>query len=247
MTLFLTLSRAQLPLASSAAGRRAHDAAAVALDHSSSLAAAAARAVAVLPVTPHGHLPLLLPPPVCRLCAAIDATPVCRERARMREKWRAGCVARTAESTSTILAAAAPSALVAWPKTIDVPLSSPKRQNSSEKGRARSTRSAGGRQSPYRHLGPSEQPSRRPPIAPVVDWSRVALLYCRLPEKGTKLKPWGAAMIKNKTMGMMPRLGAIQWCRLRRDLPSRSLAPAMGTKGGGLATAILNSKVLDLT
>jgi hypothetical protein len=45
---------------------------------------------------------------------------------------------------------------------------------------------------------------------------------------------------KNKKMGMMPRLGAIQWCRLRRDLPSRSLAPAMGTKGGGMATAILN-------
>ena len=59
------------------------------------------------------------------------------------------------------------------------------------------------------------------------------------------LKPWGAAraraaMIKKKKMGMMPRLRAIQWCRLRRDLPSRSLAPAMGTKGGGLATAILN-------
>jgi hypothetical protein len=48
-----------------------------------------------------------------------------------------------------------------------------------------------------------------------------------------------AAMIKIKKMGMMPRLGAIQWCRLRRDLPSRSLAPAMGTKGGGKATAIL--------
>ena len=24
--------------------------------------------------------------------------------------------------------------------------------------------------------------------------------YCRLPEKGTMLKPWGAAMIKNKKM-----------------------------------------------
>jgi len=59
------------------------------------------------------------------------------------------------------------------------------------------------------------------------------------------LKPWGGAMIKSKEMGnMMLRLGAIQWCRLRRDLPSRSLAPAMGTKGGGKATAILN---LDLT
>jgi len=37
-------------------------------------------------------------------------------------------VARTAETTSTTLAAAAPAALVAWPKSIDVPLSSPKRQ-----------------------------------------------------------------------------------------------------------------------
>jgi hypothetical protein len=54
------------------------------------------------------------------------------------------------------------------------------------------------------------------------------------------LKPRCAAMIKIKKMGMTPRLGAIQWCRLRRDLPSRSLAPAMGTKGGGKATAILN-------
>ena len=43
----------RLALASSAAGRRAHDAAAVALDHSSSLAAAAARAVAIVPVAPY--------------------------------------------------------------------------------------------------------------------------------------------------------------------------------------------------
>jgi hypothetical protein len=55
-------------------------------------------------------------------------------------------VARTAETTSTTLAAAAPAALVAWPNSIDVPLSGPKRQNSSEKGCARSTRGAGGRQ-----------------------------------------------------------------------------------------------------
>ena len=59
------------------------------------------------------------------------------------------------------------------------------------------------------------------------------------------LKPRGAAKIKIKEMGMMPRLGAIHWCRLRRDLPSRSLAPVMGTKGGGKATAILNH--IDLT
>ena len=45
-------------------------------------------------------------------------------------------------------AAAAPAALVAWPKSIDVPLSGPKRQNSSEKGRARSTHGTGGRQTP---------------------------------------------------------------------------------------------------
>ena len=55
-------------------------------------------------------------------------------------------MARTAETTSTTLAADSPAALVAWPKTIDVPLSGPKRHNSLEKGRARSTRDAGGRQ-----------------------------------------------------------------------------------------------------
>ena len=91
-----------------------------------------------------------------------------------------------------------------------------------------------------KHLGPSEQPSRRPPIAPVVGLG--AVLHCRTVDflKRHVLKPRCAAMIKIKKMGMMPRLGAIQWCRLRRDLPSRSLAPAMGTKGGGKATAILN-------
>jgi hypothetical protein len=50
------------------------------------------------------------------------------------------------------------------------------------------------------------------------------------------MKPRGAGR-KIKTMGMMPRLGAIQWCRLRRDLPSRSLAPAMGTNRERLALA----------
>ena len=176
--------------------------------------------------------------------AAIDATPVCRERARMREieGKRAGCVARTTETPSTNLAAAAPAALVAWPKSIDVPLSGPKRQTSSEKGRARSTHGAGGHQT---------LPAPRPIVAALAHapdrssaWSRVALPYTgdvlNNAEKGTMLKPWGAAMIKSKTMGMMPRRGAIQWCRLRRVLPSRSLAPARGTKGGGLATAILN-------
>ena len=85
----------------------------------------------------------------------------------MREKWRAECVARTAETTSTTLAADAPAALVAWPKTIDVPLSGLKRQNSPEKGRARSTRGAGGRQTlstPW----PIGAALARPPIDPDV-------------------------------------------------------------------------------
>ena len=53
-----------------------------------------------------------------RLPLAPPSTPhLCVASARMREKWRAGCVARTAETTSTALAAAAPAALVvAWPK-----------------------------------------------------------------------------------------------------------------------------------
>jgi len=149
-------------------------------------------------------------------------------------------VARTAETPSTTLAAPAPAALVAWPKSIDVPLSGPKRQKLvEERPRVLDARR---RRSP----GPTDTLARRnshracPRSLPSSAWSRVALPYCRLPEKGTMLKPWGAAMIKIKKMGMMPRLGAIQWCRLRRDLPSRSLAPAMGTKGGGKATAILN-------
>ena len=116
-------------------------------------------------------------------------------------------------------------------------------KNSSEKGRALDARR---RRSPdpTHALAHRNSPRAGPRSLPSSAWIGFALLYwiqsCRLPEKGTKLKPWGAAMIKIKTMGMMPRLRAIQWCRLRRDLPCRSLAPAMGTKGGGLATAILN-------
>ena len=141
----------QFALASSAASRRPIIAistldAVVALERSSGIAAAAARAVAVPHDTPYRH------PSLCCSChpsssrTAIDATPVCRERARMRKKWRVGCVARTAVDLDHSFAAAAPAALVAWPKSIDVPLSGPKRQNSPEKGRARSRRGAGGRQ-----------------------------------------------------------------------------------------------------
>ena len=150
-------------------------------------------------------------------------------------------MARTAETTSTTLAAAAPAAhLLPGQKSIDVPLSGPKRQKVVGEGPraldARRRRSP----DPTDALAHRNSPRAGPRSLPSSAWIGFALLYCRLPEKGTKMKPWGAAMIKIKTMGLMPRLGAIQWCRLRRDLPSRSLAPAMGTKGGGLATAILN-------
>ena len=58
----------------------------------------------------------------------------------------------------------------------------------------------------YRRFGPSGQPLRRPPIArPSSAWSRVAFSYSRLPEKGTKLVTWGAAMIKKKTMWIKPQ------------------------------------------
>jgi len=127
--------------------------------------------------------------------------------------WRAP---QKRQTPSTTLAAAVSAAFVAWPKSIDVPLSGPKRQNSSKKGRACSTRGAGGRQAL-----PTPWPVGTA-IAHAPDRSHRrpgAVLRCRtgrLPEKGTMLKPRGAAKIKNKKMGMMPRLGAIQWCRLRR-------------------------------
>ena len=114
--------------------------------------------------------PFLMPP-----SAALPSAPVCRESARacMRNGGRG--VARTAETTSTTLAAAAPSALVAWPKTIDVPLSSPKRQKTRRRRAARARRAAPAVARPYRHLGPSEQPSRRPPTAPVVGLDRFCI------------------------------------------------------------------------
>ena len=81
------------------------------------------------------------------------------------------CGAHRSNDLDHSFAAAAPAALVAWPKSIDVPLSGPKRQNSSEKGRARSTHGAGGHQT---------LPAPRPivaalahaPIAPIVSLER---------------------------------------------------------------------------
>jgi hypothetical protein len=72
---------------------------------------------------------------------------LCRARTRMREIWCVGGVWHAlGEHVLDLIAAAAPAALLLATKMIDVPLSGPKRQNSSEKGRARSTRGAGGRQ-----------------------------------------------------------------------------------------------------
>ena len=63
--------------------------------------------------------------------------------------------------------------------------------------------------------------------------------YRRLPEIGTKLVTWGAAMIKKKTMWIKApaqrRVRAFQPCQLRRAAPSRSLAPAGAPKAAGAA------------
>jgi hypothetical protein len=221
--------------------RSRHPPPVVALEHSLSLATSPRRrrpACHTLQAPPK-HLPLLLPPPVCLSRRSQRRT--CMSRARACVRY-GGVWHRTAETPSTTLAAGAAvsAALVAWPKSIDVPLSGPKTPKLvEERPRVLDARR---RRSP----GPTDTLARRnshracPRTLPSSAWSRVALPYCRLPEKGTMLKPRCAAMIKSKKMGMMPRLGAIQWCRLRRDLPSRSLAPALGTKGGGKATAILN-------
>ena len=183
-----------------------------------------------------------------RLPLALPSTPhlcVASERACVRNGGR-GVWRAPQKRPRPLLPPPRQLPLLPGQKSIDVPLSGPKRQKSSEKGRARSTDNARRQWSPdpTDALAHRNSPRAGPRSLPSSAWIGFALLYCRLPEKGTKMKPWGAAMIKIKTMGLMPRLGAIQWCRLRRDLPSRSLAPAMGTKGGGLATAILN---LDLT
>ena len=150
----------------------------VALERSSGIAAAAAHAVAVPPDTPYRH------PSLCCSChpsasrgRAIDATsPVCRERARMRKKWRVGCVARTAVTTSTtLLPPPRQPPLLPGQNRLTCPCQAQNAKNSPEKGRARARRAAPAVARPYRHLGPSEQPSRRPPTAPVVGLDRFCI------------------------------------------------------------------------
>ena len=132
--------------------------------------------IVALGLVHHPRRPLLAAVDALAALDAAVAPPVCpcHGRARMREiggAWRA-----PQKTPSTTLAAAAPAALVAWPKTIDGPLSGPKCQNSSEKGRALDGRRAAPAVArPYRRLGPSEQPSHRPPIAPVVGLDRFCI------------------------------------------------------------------------
>jgi hypothetical protein len=154
------------------AGRRAHDAAAVLAlhDHTST---------ASLPPSPapsSSRLDTLQTPSLSaaladRLPLAQPSTPhLCVANARACVRLEGGAWRAPQKTPSTTLAAAAPAALVAWPKTIDGPLSGQKHQNSSDGRRraARARRAAPAVARPYRRLGPSEQPSRGPPIAPVV-------------------------------------------------------------------------------
>ena len=173
MTLALTLSRAQLPLASPTAGRRAHAAAAVlALDHTSSLAAAVARAVVVPPGHPTDTLCLCCSRHPSASRAAIDATPECVASARAcvrnggRGVWRA-----PQKRPRPLLPPPRQPPLLPGQTSIDVPLSGPKRQKSSEKGRARSTRGADGRQTlPAPQLIVAAL--AHAPIAPIVSLER---------------------------------------------------------------------------
>ena len=140
---------AQLTLASPTAGRRAHDAAAVPCSPSIIRRAS-------LPPSPapsSSRLDTLQTPSLC--CsrhpsasrAAIDATPECVASARAcvrnggRGVWRA-----PQKRPRPLLPPPRQPPLLPGQKSIDVPLSGPKRQKSSEKGRARSTRGAGGHQ-----------------------------------------------------------------------------------------------------
>ena len=113
------------------------------------VAAAAARGAAPSPPRLSLLLSLLRKaPPVLHLWLQA-ARHLCRARTRMREIWcvvRGRGVARTRRARPRSLRRRRASRSCLATRMIDVPLSGPKRQNSSEKGRARSTRGAGGRQ-----------------------------------------------------------------------------------------------------
>ena len=109
---------------------------------------------------------------------------LCRARTRMREIWSVGgawrVVARTQRARPRSLCRRRASCSCLAQRMIDGPLSGPKRQKLvGERQRAHDSRH---RRSPdvlmarpYRSLGPSGQPLRRPPIAPIVGLERVCI------------------------------------------------------------------------
>jgi len=125
--------------------RSRHPPPVVALEHSSSLAASAARAVAVLPVTPCRHLPLLLPPPVCLSRRSQRHTCMSRARACVRYGGR-GVWRAPQKRPRPLLPPPSQPPLLPGQNRLACPCQAQKRQNSSKKGRACSTRGAGGRQ-----------------------------------------------------------------------------------------------------
>ena len=135
---------------------------------------------------------------------------LCRARTRMREiwcvTWCVGGVWRTRRARPRSLCRRR-SCLA--PRMIDDgPLSGPKRQNSSEKAaRARHAAPAGS-PDPTDALAHRDSPCAGPRSLPSTAWIGFALLYIRLSEKGSKLKPGArAAMIKNK----MKTMGNCNW------------------------------------
>ena len=113
---------------------------------------------------------------------------LCHARTRMREIWCVGGMWRAlGEHVLDRFAVAAPAALLMATRMSDVPLSGPKRQNSSEKGRARSMRGAGGRQTlqtpwPIKAaLARAPDRSRRRPGA---------VLHCRTEDFLKKARSW---------------------------------------------------------
>ena len=110
------------------------------------------------------------------------------------------------------------------------------RRRKAARSRARSTRGADRSPDPTGTSAHRNTSTRACPRSlPSSAWSGVALPYCRLPEKGTKLVTWGAAMIKKKTMIDVDKAPAQGYPALpvapRRALP---ISRAGGRpKGGG--------------
>ena len=191
---FLSRRSTQFTLASSAAGRRAHDAAAVLAlhDHTSSLAAAVARAVVVPPGHPADTLSLCCSRHPSASRAAIDATPAYRERARMRERCKAGCVARTAPPpkrprpllpNSCRRRASRPCCLAKNRLTCPCQAQNAKsRRRRAARGRALDARRRRS-PNPTDALAHRNSPRAGPRSLPSSAWSRVALPYSRLLKK----------------------------------------------------------------